>query len=183
MGCAMFGCLFALYVAYVCVDGIGLIGTANASQRWQQSSGVITASEVVGECYVRNARCTLNIAYSYQVNGVQHQGDRLYIGYDRLHPVARAQAYGEKYKTAYPIGLKTVIHYNPNDPGQSVLEPGVSKRSFARLVAGVVLAVQGGLLVFAFFALKRLGKYYGLGMGLVIVVLSLFGTWVWGAFL
>jgi len=80
-----------------------------------------------------------SVIYAYEVNGHQYQGDRLTIG-----AIVSATFSGMAKRTAakYPVGAEVDVHYNPQNPGESVLRP----YSWLQLLPPVISA---GLLAFA----------------------------------
>jgi hypothetical protein len=61
-----------------------------------------------------------SVVYSYDVKGHQYRGDRISPG---LKISATIPALADRAARRYPIGTAVNVHYNPEDPGESVLEP------------------------------------------------------------
>jgi hypothetical protein len=61
-----------------------------------------------------------SVVYRYEVHGHKYQGDRVSTG---LKISATIPALADRVARRYPIGTAVDVHYNPEDPGESVLEP------------------------------------------------------------
>jgi hypothetical protein len=179
---SLLGGVFALFVLHICFDGIGDILKANESANWKQVPATIVSSEMIGECYVKNSTCELNLEYVYVVYGQKHHGDRLFIGDKKASSVARAQSYGKIYMSRYPVNTQTFVYYDPQRPQNSVLEKGVSKRSFSRLIAGILLAVESGLIVVISVAAfhKANTNMIGLAIAIPCLIVHLFISLIFG---
>ena len=55
--------------------------------------------------------------YTYEVDGVTYQGDRLTLGTFSSSGLAR------RTTAEYPVGSEVKVHYNPLSPGESVVNP------------------------------------------------------------
>jgi Protein of unknown function (DUF3592) len=157
---AFFGGIFTILITYICFDGISIIFNANETYHWGKTTGVITSSEIVGECYTKNSHCQLVIQYSYTAHHMEYQGNSIYIGDHSVPSVGRAIAHGKKYMAKYPVGQKTMVYYDPQRPRNSVLENGVSQQTFGRLISGILIATGGILITTADrFVFQKLGKF------------------------
>jgi hypothetical protein len=61
-----------------------------------------------------------SVVYRYEVNGHEYKGDRIATG---LKISATIPALADRAARRYPVGTAVDVHYNPQDPGESVLEP------------------------------------------------------------
>ena len=93
-----------------------------AAQRWRDAPGKVVASQVDrrGGASARNAYYAALVSYTYVVNGRERAGSRLRFGTAR----ARSRAAAEKLLAPYPAGVEVKVRYDPDNPDQSVLEPG-----------------------------------------------------------
>jgi formylglycine-generating enzyme required for sulfatase activity len=96
---------------------------AKTSLTWPSVRGVVTASFPLQE----RLRTQPGITYSYSVNGVQYSGNRVSFA-----PVIPSRATGSML-ARYPTGQSVDVRYAPDEPTQSVLEPGVTDYVFAPL--------------------------------------------------
>ena len=116
---------------------------------WPTASGKVTRSEVEthsqsvrrrGSDGVRRSSVeeyyTADIEYEFTLDGVKHTGNQLTTvqgGNLATRPSV------EKSLEKYPVGQTVVVSYNPDDPSQSVLEPGSWGGFFA--LAGLSLVL------------------------------------------
>ena len=80
------------------------------------------------------------VTYGYTVEGVEHVGNRIVIGAVSSNKLARA----EELVGRYPEGGEVQVHYDPEDPGSSVLEPGVHGGAYFLPVIGLIFLLLGG---------------------------------------
>jgi hypothetical protein len=78
------------------------------------------------------------VVYAYEVNGHEYRGDKLSVG-----GAVAASFPGAARRSAakYPVGREVDVHYNPRNPGDSVLQPWSWFYLIPLVVAGVVLAL------------------------------------------
>ena len=83
----------------------------------------------------------LDIQYRYEVAGVAYVGTDFRDGENQpSEPQVDAQ-----YRAAlYPVGRRTLVSYNPNEPWVAVLEPH-DRGSLHAMIAGGTALVLGGL--------------------------------------
>lgn len=114
--------------------------------------GEITRSEVArgntGTTASETTTWTHDFEYRYEVDGETYTGDRTASATYRTSDRSEV----EETAARYPVGSKITVHYDPDDPATSVLEPGISALPSLFLALGVV-----GLLALAgvFFLLRR----------------------------
>jgi hypothetical protein len=80
------------------------------------------------------------IKYSYQLNRTIYTNDLIAFG---MQNASAGRSFAEHFTEKYPKGKGTVIYYDPSSPNRSVLEPGLSKRSFIILTFGVLFVLFG----------------------------------------
>ena len=83
------------------------------------------------------------VTYSYSVDGVDHEGDRISIGAAGSGDPELAEA----IRGRYPVGGEVPVHYDPSDPASSVLEPGVHGSTYILAIIGVVFLFMGALVL------------------------------------
>ncbi|MBV9882837.1 MAG: DUF3592 domain-containing protein [Sphingomonadaceae bacterium] len=125
-----------------------------AAERWLSAPGKIVAADAVlrggTQTYNRYSYYSPAVRYTYVVNGREREGNRLRFGM----PSAKTRGGIEKMLKPYPVGATVQVRYNPDNPDDSVLEPGKVGANlliaaigcgllFLGGVAIVVLAVQG----------------------------------------
>jgi hypothetical protein len=113
----------------VLIVGLAYWGTAtsSASSSWPSTEGVILTSEVIEErdrgVSTRARRkyvYRVAVSYRYSVNGVAYEADRVSFA----SPTHAIEKMSERIAGKYPKGKTVQVHYNPDDPGDAVLEPG-----------------------------------------------------------
>lgn len=112
--------------------------TGTGSENWPSVSGEVTRSEL------RRAGATPQTAsyyvvfeYRYEVAGTTHTGDR--VAFTRVDPI--------RVTEDYPGGTRVAVHYDPNEPSVSALEPGVARASVMRSLAPLLAASLVGLVL------------------------------------
>ena len=162
--------IYLLPAAFILV-GIGLviyafklIAEAKAGLKWPAVEGTIIDSNIGSkvEAPPRNTRApggstTINLAslalgaqpsnytyrpevvYEYTIDGVKHLGDR----------IAASNSYGGsriaavKTLARYPKDSKVTVHYDPEKPDHSLLEPGARSSVWGKLIIGALLLAAG----------------------------------------
>ncbi len=122
------------------LSGLWLIrrvrGQARAALGWPTAAGTVAASEVASFKTKRGRQFMAQVAYSYEVAGTQHSGNRLRFGH-YAGALATAEADAGRYKP----GSAVQVRYDPARPEQSVLEAGAAGSN----VPGLVLAITGAV--------------------------------------
>lgn len=122
-------------------------GKANvaAAQHWLTAPGKVIETNVRrhGVSGGRNAWYTPEIAYSYSAQGSERRGSRLTFGM----PTARTRGGGEAMLARYPVGAEVQVRYDPDNPDESVLEPGKVAGNLLFAAAACVALCLGGILI------------------------------------
>ncbi len=149
------------------VFGKPILDDAWASSEWPSVAGTIKESEVRQERHEGKLHHSAGIHYEYQIDGQTLGGDTVWFG-GNFSSTDSGSA--RKTVNRYPVGEQVDVYYNPEDPTNSVLEPGAHLSSYAVfgiglafLFVGVVVAgslafkiIAGGAMVGAVvFAGKR----------------------------
>ncbi|WP_435010560.1 DUF3592 domain-containing protein [Tundrisphaera lichenicola] len=82
------------------------------------------------------------VTYSYEVKGRQYIGDRLTMG---VTVAASFPGLAGRITARYPVGSEVDVHYNPLDPGESVLRPRSVLHHLLWLVAAALFAFAWAL--------------------------------------
>ncbi len=139
---------------------------ANASLRWPTAAGTVTHCDIVEEIIedkrddddksaVRSAvrrvhhRYQVDLRYAYKI------GKRDFIGTETNWN--GATIYGlrevaEKAAAPYRPGQNVTVYYDPEQPGNAVLEPASRKGAIAPLIGAAICVVIGG--IFLTFLIK-----------------------------
>lgn len=120
------------------------LAKVRASQTWSTAQGTVIQS------WVRKSNSTDSdgsvsssyhpeIHYSYQIMGVDYQGNKIAFG----PKVGGNRSGAEKMVEKYPTGANVTVYYQPDKPANAVLERSISKIS---LVMGIVFILAGFLI-------------------------------------
>jgi hypothetical protein len=142
--------LAALTVGVLGWQLAGQLLDARASPAWPTAAGVVVSSDIVPRAIGPKTTAHAEVLYRYEVDGVAYAGDRVTFAPDM--PMGWL---AKRWAVAYSGGTEVAVRYDPRDPSNSVLEPGLSLR-------GAVLAVLAGAGFIVF----------GLGAALVCFALS-----------
>ncbi len=157
LGCAisafriMFGYvlpgMFTIAGAVLMIVGARNIQGAWESENWPHVDGTIIESKVgLHTSRSSNGRSStsysVDVGYSYTVEGKEFTGDRLRFGEmnsnKRRDANSKAKKFGE--------GKQVKVYYDPEEPAESVLEPGVHGSSWFLPIFGTVFFTVGTLL-------------------------------------
>lgn len=121
------------------------------------------------------------VVYRYQIAGAEYTSMRIYFGGIRTSNSSLARQYVSKYKK----GDTVEIRYDTRNPAEAVIEPGLSKRTFAPIVFGLVFFTVGSGCMAAFWlrwmggeaGMRKLPWVYGIFGGvMVFLLILLFGV-------
>jgi hypothetical protein len=133
---------------------------ARASAQWRTVAGIVTMSDVIEEeiedtskedkSSIRKIhRYQVDLRYAYQVDKRDFVGTSAGWGWTAIYGL-REQA--EKAASRYQPGQPVTVHYDPEHPGNAVLEPDNREGTMAPLIAAIFCAVTGG--IFLAFLIK-----------------------------
>jgi len=119
--------------------GIAKYRKGEASRSWPTVEGRITDARVDSTRSDDKTVYQPRVSYSYSVDGTQRVG----------HSISVISSYSSRGKAEavlgrYPVGTVVAVHYDPESPGSSLLEPGAGSDAVMILAAAVgclVLAV------------------------------------------
>jgi hypothetical protein len=154
---------FLLIGAVTLYFGCANLLQAQASMSWPITQGTIEQSIVkAGSSSVRTGslRTTFRakVDYRFTVGAVSFLGHRVTFGdfgsSDRSHP--------DDIAAKYPPGSSVVIHYDPDDPEESVIDPGIKLHTWFEPGAGLIFLLSGLLMAIflpkAFRARKKVSE-------------------------
>jgi len=97
-------------------------GVASDTRRWPTAEGVVIAAEIVRHTGGRRGvpHTEARIQYQYTVDGQSHRNDVLgfHSGSSRFGVSVQSIVAG------YAVGTPVTVYHDPDNPRQSVLEPG-----------------------------------------------------------
>jgi hypothetical protein len=131
---------------------------ARASLRWPTVAGTITTADVIEEAiedkrnddksFIRKTyRYQVDLRYAYQLGKRDFVGTAANWGGTAIYGLREM---AEKAASRYSVGQPVTVYYDPDQPGNAVLEPESREGSLALLIVAVICAVTGGLFL-AFF--------------------------------
>jgi hypothetical protein len=130
--------IFLLLGGGLAVWGWSILQNARASASWPTSPGMITRSEVTHSTDADGADSYQpKVTYEYLANNVEYESYTIKFGENSYSSRGRA----EDIAATYPVGRQVTVYYDPGDPGNSVLEPGVTGGSYIVLGIGVLFVV------------------------------------------
>jgi hypothetical protein len=91
-----------------------------ATEEWPMTSGKVLSASVESRGTGNQATYHALILYEFRLHGTIFHGTRIRIGEQDFRNRAEAQRVVDRY----PPGRDVLVHYNPNVPGESILEPG-----------------------------------------------------------
>ncbi|WP_127560322.1 DUF3592 domain-containing protein [Saccharospirillum alexandrii] len=143
------GLAFALFGIYLLFHSIANYRHAKASQGWPSVVGRLVEVQLwkkrLIEGEMKDAE-HVKVAFSYQVNGRDYTG-RLPTFYTLVYPET------VEFAERYPVGSEVQVYYNPVNPADAVLVPGLKKdKPYSELIlaviclgVGIAVAVLGWL--------------------------------------
>jgi hypothetical protein len=160
--------LSLLFGAALLIMGVGyLIPVSNAllSQQWPSASGEVSISRVV---YMKSSSLkfgttitySAEIAYQYTVRDRHFTGSN--ISFDDHGNIDSSLA--ESTVMRYPTGSTVKVYYNPDNPGEAVLETGFTSDLLLNMVFGALLSLAGGAILIFLLWMAFLGWRKNLAM-------------------
>jgi hypothetical protein len=139
---ALVGLLGALWAGRSHAKASALV---KAAEHWRDAPGKVVATEVqrhdYGASTTQTAYYVPRIDYTYAVGGREYQGSRLRFG----KPSARSRAGAEAMLAPYPAGAGIKVRYDPDVPGESVVEAGKAGGNLLFMtIASFTIFVLGG---------------------------------------
>lgn len=107
---------------------------------WPTEKGEIISSSAdqTGETH----KYRFNVAYEYEVDGKIYTSSR-YTTADKLLPREEAERLASRNRPGKPV----VVHYDPRNPSNAVLEQSFPTWTVPLLVVGIILLVNGLMLL------------------------------------
>jgi hypothetical protein len=132
--------------------GKPIVDNAKASLKWPTVEGRVTVSTVERKRSSDSTTYAANVGYEYEVDGQKQLGDTVWFGGNFS---SSNSGLARETVDKYPAGSQVQVYYNPEDPNQSVLEPGAFWTTY--MVYGIGLLFFGiGLLATGAFVWKML---------------------------
>ena len=115
---------------------------SNASMSWPSATGQISAASVrknssTDEDGYVDITYSPIVEYDYWVNGQVYKGHRIHFGITPSPRPGAAQAEVDRF----PVGRQVTVFYNPEKPGEAVLEKKMVTSKAGFIVGGVFIAL------------------------------------------
>jgi hypothetical protein len=104
---------------------IGVTRRGLASLAWVKTRGVVIRTGLARSQFAGSDRkYSLKVIYRYTVEGREYQDDC--ISFPERRDVGDEAYYRKELNREYPTDRPCMVYYNPGNPAESCLEPGVS---------------------------------------------------------
>jgi hypothetical protein len=131
---------------------------ASASARWPTVAGIVTTSGVIEEqiedtsnddkSFIRKiSRYQVDLRYTYRVGKRDFVGTAGNWGWTAVYGLREL---AEKAAGRYLQGQPVTVYYDPEQPGNAVLEPDNRQGSLAPLIVAAICTVVGGVVLAVF---------------------------------
>ena len=110
------GLWFGYFAVLITFEQIQAWRLARQSVDWASTSGIIQTSEIILEGV--KEREQPHITYTYQVNGIKYEGNRINFSFAQVFSKKEA----EDVLVPYPPQAMITVYYDPDQPAQSTLE-------------------------------------------------------------
>ena len=138
---SLFFAVFILAGGIVAGFGVRNILNAHESRNWPHTDGTIVYSEVERRSGSKGGSSySPGIKFQYSIQGQKYEGDIVAFG---MKSVSAGRGFAERFVKKYPKGKDVRVFYNPSEVSKSVLEPGLSKRSFILFAFGISFMLVG----------------------------------------
>jgi len=139
-----FSSIFVIIGVVIAFFGFRSMKKARASTGWDTVEGVILDSKLDrSDSSDSGASYSADILYEYHLDGAKLNGSRVSFGELSSGDASDAS----RVLSRYPEGTKVQVYYNPDDPFDAVLEPGMNKGVWFLPAFGAIFATFGGLFV------------------------------------
>jgi hypothetical protein len=128
--------LFTLGGLIMAVWGLIIIARGKKTLRWPSVDGVIEQSLLASE----ENDILPKIVFSYKVADQGYRRDMALPSGGGVTP-----DFAESYVKKYPQGTRVSVHYNPHQPDQATLEPGLARDDWLVFALGAAATLLGAL--------------------------------------
>ena len=102
-----------------------------------------------GHIMVSQGKLRYKIEYQFEVNGQQYTSNKVHFGPTKYGSLKKSQ----DLAAAYPVGQQVVVYHKKNNPGFSVLNPGINSNDDFILIFSL-LGFIGFVLLIAAISVK-----------------------------
>jgi hypothetical protein len=122
--------------------GKPILDNAARSKEWPTVVGVVERSEVVTRRDKDGTMYSADVAYKYEVDQREYRSSNVSFGGGFS---SSSSGWANKLVNRYPVGKEIDVHYDPEEPGNSVLEPGTNWTSYIVYGIGLLFLAIGVL--------------------------------------
>ena len=143
--------IFVAAGASLMLGGVNELLLAQASASWPITQGTIIHSEIQSSSDDDGTTYQPIVRFTYQAKGQEFRGNKVFFGGGGIS--SSNISYSRRITQKYPKGKTVKVFYHPSEPQQSVLEAGLTKKSFIQLTFGALFFLAGsnvGLLCWLF---------------------------------
>ncbi len=138
----MWALVFFLAGVALLIYGIGLVRDARACAGWPTVQGRVLSSEAQMVSRQKDkSTYAPNVSYRYEVDGKEYQSSRLTI----VPRNYRGQQWVTEILASYPVGGVVVVHYDPKEPANCMLDTSTTGSEWAYPIGGVLMIGVGFL--------------------------------------
>lgn len=112
---------------------------ARANAQWPAVPGVVTHAAVVPTGTALDRKYHAEVSYDYSVAGINHSGNRIRTSSQDWSDFSAAR---DELGTLAP-NVPVMVHYDPADPSQCLLKPGVGFQELAFLYVPLIMLAFG----------------------------------------
>ena len=137
---------FVLGGALMTKIGVEELQTADSSKNWPLATGLIKHSEVVYQKNDDSESGTYKavVLYEYTVSGNKFSNDLVAYGENGSCDISHQNSIVNRYRE----GEEVNVYYSPQDPQESVLEPGIIGQTWILPGAGFFFVCFGALMLY-----------------------------------
>jgi hypothetical protein len=123
---------FVVFGALITLEQLRFLYLGLRSSSWGPVMGTIEAAPLASVMVMKHAAYGLNLQYHYSFRGKTYTG----------RSMSFAAPFGASLRSAtiassrYAHGQEVTVYVNPENPSQSVLEPGVDWSTYLRIAVG-----------------------------------------------
>ena len=147
----LFSIVFLIVGIGLSLYGITIVKDARESSSWPTVQGTVMSSKVVSERHTTGTgskrRTSIlhgaDVRYKYIVGSYEYSSNRISFSDYKSGSKKRAQKIADRYSR----GTTVNVHYDPNIPGDAVIETGTSLSSFIPLGSGFIFFIVGIIFV------------------------------------
>jgi hypothetical protein len=116
---------------------------AQGARNWPRTPGTVILTQIEHDHDDNGWHHRSIITYKYEVNGNSFQNNILAFGAkNEWFDDEKGRVKAEKMANQYPIGGSVVVHYNPSNPADAVLEVRAAQAG-PMLIIAIIMALLG----------------------------------------